>query len=656
MTNATVTATEARTIQDAFLSDGALEVEILGRDWINKKIHEHPKIRATVPRLYGLGDLSWIVDERAIAQAMEVLGSLGNDMRCYVRTKAHLKAVDALLNHDFVLLIGEPAAGKSTIAANLAMAAIDISGCDVVRVTGPSDIVKHWNPHQKDRFFWVDDAFGSTQYNQESADQWNKVLPTMAAALRCGNRFVLTSRDYIWRRALQNLKTESFKPLLEGRVVIYTEDLTKSEKERILYNHIKFGDQPLFRRQQMKPHLEAIAALPNFKPEIARRLGSSFFTKDLAWTRDGLQKFVDAPRQFLADIIQQLDPAARAAVALIFLNGGRVASPIEDDQSTRIIEATLGVSCPDIKPAMEHLNNTLFLHIVESGQTYWTYKHPTIADAYAELISAQPELVDIYLRGAKLTSILNEVVYGTKTLTGAKLRVSRKLYSTLASRLDEASPKAQRFFLSTRADAEFRKRYLAEHPRALLQDIDFSNPLIRDPQSQFFVSAGREGNLSEACHRYIVDRFKQQMTSVGDVTFLLNDDYVAFLGPVAYAELLDTARLDLAPRYADIIASYASDCDQDDPEGFFNEDTQALEALETLFPNDNELVSHVLAAHSAIEEVVSEVRERPTRSDDDDSWHYHRESYSGASYRSTPANGSLFSINQPNSIFDDIDK
>ena len=247
MNNATVTATEAQRIEDAFLSDGVLEVQVLGRDWINKKIHDSSKIRATVPRLYGLGDLSWIVDERAIAQALEVLGSLGNDMRCYVRTKAHLKSVDALLKHGFVLLIGEPAAGKSTIAANLAMAAIDISGCDVVRITGPSDIVKHWNLTRKIV------SFGSTTLLDQLSS--TKTLLTFGtkgtsndatAALRCGNRFVLTSRDYIGRRARQDLKTEFFRPLLEGRVVIYTEDLTKSEKERILTIILNSATSPRF--------------------------------------------------------------------------------------------------------------------------------------------------------------------------------------------------------------------------------------------------------------------------------------------------------------------------------------------------------------------------------------------------------------------------
>jgi energy-coupling factor transporter ATP-binding protein EcfA2 len=496
MTNGIVTAPEAQRIEDAFKSDGALEVAVLGRDWINRKIHETPKIRATVPRLYGLGDLSWIIDERAIAQATEVLSSLGNDMRCYVRTRAHLKSVDALLKHSFVLLIGEPAAGKSTIAANLAMAAIDIGGCDVIRVTGPLDIVTHWNPREKDRFFWVDDAFGTTQYIRESAELWNKVLPTMAAALRCGNRFVLTSRDYIWRQARQDLKVESFRPLLESRVVIYTEDLTAAEKERILYNHVKFGDQPQSLRRWMKPHLGAIAAFDNFKPEIARRIGNSFFTRDLVHSPSGLRQFVDAPRRFLADVIMQLEPASQAAVALIFLNGGRVASPIVEDESLQIINSTLGVSGSALRPALENLQNTLFLHVTEGGQTYWTYKHPTISDAYAELISKRPELIDIYLRGAKVASILNEVVFGTQQFEGASLRVPRSHFEILASRLKEASPRSLRSFLLRRADPEFRKRYLEIDQRPLFADIFFSNPVVDDTQSRFFVLVNREGLLA----------------------------------------------------------------------------------------------------------------------------------------------------------------
>ena len=657
MTNGIVSAAEAAKIEATFLSDGALEVCIFGRDWINRKIHEHPKIRATVPRIYGLGDLSWIIDERAIAQALEVLGSLGNDMRCYVRTKAHLKAVDALLKHGFVLLIGEPAAGKSTIAANLAMAAIDISGCDVIRVTGPNDIVTHWNPKEKDRFFWVDDAFGSTQYNRDTADLWNKVLPTMAAALKCGNRFVLTSRDYIWRQARQNLKSESFKPLLEGRVVIYTEDLSKAERERILYNHIKFGDQPISRRRWMKPNLESIAALDNFKPEIARRLGSTFFTRDLDWTPEGLQKFVDAPRRFLADVIRQLPSAEQAAVALIFLNGGRVESPISEDESVQVVEKTLGVTCAAIKPAMEHLHNTLFLHVTESGQTYWTYKHPTISDAYATLISERPELIEIYLRGAKLPSLLHEVVYGTKKVIGSTLRVPKTLYDILAFRLKDASPQAARSFLITRTDAEFRKRFLQENPKFLRGNLGFSNPLIKDIQSQFFITIGREGLLNEQNRNDLLDCFASEIANYGDVTFLLDDDFISFIGPDSYAQLIEIARTDLAPNFEDLISGMADGCDEDNADDYFDDSSEALNALQVLFPEDEKVHSYVSTALALIEETVTEAKDNAEETGQN-SWDDEGEQFAGTSYQTGSQRDSPFSESNrlaTPSVFDDID-
>jgi hypothetical protein len=174
-------------------------------------------------------------------------------------------------------------------------------------------------------------------------------------------------------------------------------------------------------------------------------------------------------------------------------------------------------------------------------------------------------------------------------------------------------------------------------------------------QSQFFVAAGKDGTLSPADHRYIIEKFKQEIVEYGDVTFLLDDRYVSFLGSDAHTELLEAARLELAPRYADLVASYADECDEDDPDSYFNVNTEALEALETLFPDDEEVSSHVQAAQAIIEETVSEVKDRPSDSEQDESWHDDDEHYSGASYRSAPASPTRLSFESPSSVFDDID-
>ena len=51
-----------------------------------------------------------------------MLESMREDLAKVVITASYGKAVEALNEHGFVMLIGEPAAGKTTIASMLAMA------------------------------------------------------------------------------------------------------------------------------------------------------------------------------------------------------------------------------------------------------------------------------------------------------------------------------------------------------------------------------------------------------------------------------------------------------------------------------------------------------------------------------------------------------
>ena len=186
-----------------------------------------------VPRVYGLGDLGQILDERAYAQAQEILSALGEDLGKFVITDAYRKSAKALVEHGFVLLLGEPASGKSTIAAGLAVGALDEWGCSTVKIRDADDFVKHSNPHEPKQFFWVDDAFGVTQLDSVSAGQWNSVFPHVQAAIRRGARVVLTSRDYIYRSARNYLKESAFPLIHESQVMIQVERLTKEEREQI---------------------------------------------------------------------------------------------------------------------------------------------------------------------------------------------------------------------------------------------------------------------------------------------------------------------------------------------------------------------------------------------------------------------------------------
>jgi hypothetical protein len=283
MTNAHVTGVADEELRAEFLSVPGVERSVAyGAEWISRTIRESPRLRMLVPRVYGLGDLSQILDERAYHQAREILSALGDDLAKFVITDAFRKSAKALVEHGFVLLLGEPASGKSTIAAALAVGALDVWDCSTLKIRDADDFVKHWNPNEPKQFFWVDDAFGATQFDWSSAAAWNRVFPHMSAAIRRGARILFTSRDYIYRSARQHLKVSAFPVMSESQVVIQVESLTKQEREQILYNHIRLGTQPTSFRKRVKPHLPYVAAHPRFVPEIARRLGNPIFTKGLA--------------------------------------------------------------------------------------------------------------------------------------------------------------------------------------------------------------------------------------------------------------------------------------------------------------------------------------------------------------------------------------
>jgi hypothetical protein len=169
MTNSGVSGVAEAKIRESFLEiPGIKFFSLFGAEWIPQKICESPRLRMLVPRVYGLGDLSQILDERAYIQAQEILSSMRENISKIVITDAYRRSATSLVNHGFVLLLGEPADGKSTIAACLALGALDLWGCSTMIIRNADDFKQHWNPNEPHQFFWVDDAFGATQYQRVS--------------------------------------------------------------------------------------------------------------------------------------------------------------------------------------------------------------------------------------------------------------------------------------------------------------------------------------------------------------------------------------------------------------------------------------------------------------------------------------------------------
>jgi hypothetical protein len=563
LTNHSLTGQSELAIKSAFESAGVGRCRIFGYTWLERQLKRSPRLRMMAPRVYGLGDLSQLVDGRTYRQAKLILSAMGDEISKLVVTDAHRRAVRAVSEHSLVLLLGAPAAGKSTIGASIAVGAADIWKAKTIRVTSPVEIQKKLEPGSN-QFFWVDDAWGNMQYQRHNTEAWNQLFPLMQAAMRKNTRFLITSRDYIWNSAKQDLKLQAIPILAKSQVVINVQDFTTQEKAQILYNHVKFGDQSKQFRITTKLMLPEIAEKKNFLPEVARRFGSTFFAGQLSTSKESIGAFFENPQAFLLETISGLTAECRAAVALIFLNAGKVRSPVAPEDADAAAKA-FGVDTGRVRAELQNLNGSLLLLVTDDVGSYWTYKHPTIGDAFARYVANSPELIEIYLRGAKPESVAREVVCAGVSIYGASVVAPDSLHGLLASRLEALPGYEIVAFLSYRANKAFTAMMIERRPNIMERLRSFATPIKDDTDASLLAKLHEYELLPEEYRVNFVSRVREAAIEEADSSFLDDDAIGAVLTSNERLDILSEVQNEVIARIDEHIDRLRSEWSKDYP-------------------------------------------------------------------------------------------
>lgn len=619
-----LTGTSTEVIKAAFEAvPGINHCAVYGADRISQFIRESPRLRRLIPHVYGLGDLSQILDERAYAQAQEILSALGDDLAKFVVTDAYRRAKQAIAKHGFVILLGEPACGKSTIAAALALGALDEDGHSTLKVRDADDFVAHSNPHEPKQFFWVDDAFGETQIDWQSTAAWSRSFPHINAAIRRGARVVFTSRDYIFRSAQSMLKNSALPALTESQVVIFVEKLSKREKEQILYNHIRLGTQPKSIKSSLKPHLPAVVVAQGFSPEIARRLGNPAFTKNLDISSSGLASFVSRPMPLLQEVIRTLDVHSRSAIALIFMRGGALLSPVALSNEEEEAVSLLGGSVVEVRNALVALDGSLVTQVQQGGEFSWRFKHPTIRDAFAALVAQNRELMDIYLTGTPAPQLFSEITCGDVGLKGVKVIVPQGRYAAVLRRFEDfiGSKREHRtaahYFLARRCDKAFLADFFQRNPK-FISSLNIGSYLYAVSDVSVVVRLSELGLLPESERARHVSVIRTLAVDTPDAGFLV-DDLKDFLTDEERVDILDHVRIHLLPALEMVVESWRDSWDGEEaPESYFDHLRDALNKYKSVFHDDENLIAYIESGLSGIDNAVDEMlREMPGEPDED---------------------------------------
>jgi hypothetical protein len=583
MTSARVTGSAEGRIRGRLRSAGVEYPLVLDGQWVCDQIAMNRDLRMFVPRVYGLGDLSQILDERAYAQASALLVSARDVVSTFVVTEPYRRAAEALRQRGFVLLLGEPAVGKTAIAHMLALAAADNWGCSTIKARTASELVSHWNPNEPGQFFWVDDAFGTIRHDERLTSDWSRSMEHVMSAISRGAKVVLTSRSYIYHDARPVLKEYAY-PQLSERIVVDAADLTPDERRQILYNHLAAGDQPVKIRAAMKSFLDGSATADPFRPEMARRLGRRIFTSSLSLTETGITAFMMRPRQFLGDVYQQLSPDQQAALALVYTSAadGSLENPPQITQERLDVISRVGGTPAGVARALGALTGD-FLQVTGPplGQDGWVFRHPTLREGFAAWLTTQPLLLPVMLDGLSDSALLDrtDCGQGPEEKRGILLRVPPALYDAMAGRLarigrqlysgqryiqedgrrvdldsGEGGPFSERetrrrgflSYLHSSCCEAFLRVYLKADPGLPGRLMEFDYPTER-PELYLLARLHEAGLLEEKVRLQAVGKLADLIAVIPDSSWVRDWDWDKLLTPGDRAKLLDRVRAELAP-------------------------------------------------------------------------------------------------------------
>ncbi|WP_406320195.1 hypothetical protein [Streptomyces sp. NBC_01637] len=93
-------------------------------------------------------------------------------------------------------------------------------GCPTVKTPHAAGLVTHWNPHEPNQIFWIDDTFGNIRHDRHPTDNRARHMRKVMTAVHGGAQVVLTSHDYNYRNARRYLKEPAYLLLHEQQIVV----------------------------------------------------------------------------------------------------------------------------------------------------------------------------------------------------------------------------------------------------------------------------------------------------------------------------------------------------------------------------------------------------------------------------------------------------
>ena len=299
--------------------------DILGGSELNSLLRQYPQVERAHYKLWLTSSavLEKLLHSEIYQQSAMMREEIQNKLQLYVQSKtAYEKARAMLKKYNCCIISGIPGIGKTTLAEILTICYLD-QDYQIVKVRSDiQEALKAYCPERKQVFIY-DDFLGSTGLELKENKNEGKELLTFLDFIsrKKGKKFILTTREYILNQACQSSEDFARTNFDYRKCVISLEDYTRSDRARILYNHLFFGNVPRESIQDLlvDDRVMNIIDHPNYSPRLIETV-----VKLWAAAEDGdhfyrfFSDTLDHPSQLWEHAFcRKISPAARDLLLLL---------------------------------------------------------------------------------------------------------------------------------------------------------------------------------------------------------------------------------------------------------------------------------------------------------------------------------------------------
>lgn len=368
--------------------------DVYGAEDLNDLLADHPDIEREFVKLWlsSATTLYAVLNNATVGRTTAFLESAWRATKKYHPTKHHEEARTFLQSTHVVILSGEPGAGKTILAGQLALeyAAKDF---EIILATASSTEAEDMLVPNKRQLIVFDDFLGSNYLNALERNEDTQIVRLIERIVHSPNkRMILTSRTTVLNRGWELGERFRIANIRRNEYEVNVRSLEPIDKAAILYNHIWHSSlEPEFVEEIYKDRrYRRVIAHRNFNPRLIEFIFDYQRIPDIPSNQywNYIESTLNDPHHIWRDVFeQQISQLGAYIVILITLFGNTVSNKELVASIDRLLtmepfsEYKKELGPGGITPLLETLTGAVIVReLTTSGAARYQLFSPSIAD------------------------------------------------------------------------------------------------------------------------------------------------------------------------------------------------------------------------------------------------------------------------------------